>query len=605
MTLLRDLRAGKALIEMPEAEFRAAWAEMSREEQEFIANEAQRLDRATEDPTPGHLARRLDPTIVQTPALDLIDQQMVRIRDSLLVMFERRAMMGEVIRGAMSDGLSVQQAIELAAEEVPDRGIQRLIVSMPPQEGKSLRISIYGMLWLLRQFPMLRIGIVSYDGGNAERFSRDIRNLIEVFDGSGGNPDLGLRLMRDQKAMSRWQLETGGSVYAIGIGGALTGRPLDLLLVDDPVKDWKAAESLIESQTAWDWWQTVGRTRLAPGAPAIIVATRWHQADLSGRMIAKQEEDALSGTSDFDHWHVVNISAEADFDPLTGSDPLGRQPGEFMVSARGRTIQDWQKTKHETAPKFWNALYQGQPAPDQGLILLREWWGRWDERIVKQEPDGTYRVPGWTLWQSWDMAFKATKDTDFVVGQLWARKGADSILIWQIRRRMSFTQTIDQFRKMSRLFPKSRGKYVEEKANGAAVIDSLKKEIPGIIASTPTASKEMRAHAASPFLRAGNIWLPTARMASLFPEIAWDPEELMDEASSFPKGTHDDQVDAFTQYVAEQYIEGGTASISTPQAQLPPTKAVERGSSNAKASRVAGPRRGSVQERLTNQARRG
>ncbi len=269
-----------------------------------------------EDPTPGHLARRLNPEIVHTPALGVIDAELVLIRDALEVMFARRRRFAELVRA----GTSVESATEQTVREIAARGNDRLTISMPPQEGKTSAAARYGVLWMLRQFPGLHVGIVSYDAEHAARVSYMIRADIEVFNGEGGNSDLGLRLAVDQKAASRWMLSPPhrGDVYAIGIGGGITGRPIDLLIIDDPVKDMRAADSLLVSSQAWDWWQTAARPRLAPWAPVVLIATRWHEADMIGRAIAKQAEDEAVGLEHFDRWRVVNIPAQADHDPEKG-----------------------------------------------------------------------------------------------------------------------------------------------------------------------------------------------------------------------------------------------------------------------------------------------
>lgn len=544
----------------------------------------------TEYASAGALALALDGSTVQTPALELIDSELTDIRDAIRMMFARRARFAELA----NHGVSQQDATGQVIAEIPDVGNDRLCLSMPPQEGKSSRVGRYGVLWLLRQFPDLRVGVVSYDGDHAARISYQIRADVETFDGYAGNADLGLRLARNQKAVSRWLLAPPavGGIFAIGIGGGLTGRPLDFLLIDDPVKDIRAADSLLLSTQAWDWWQTVARPRLAPWAPVIVVATRWHEADLIGRMLTKQAEDHAAGLEHYDRWREVNIPAQADHDPQKGqTDVLGREPGEFMVSARGRTREQWEATKAATAPRFWTALYQGKPAPDIGDVWLKAWWRRYSEPLWTARPDGSYRIDNVdTVIQSWDMAFKDKATSDYVVGQVWAKRGADSYLIYQVWKRLSFTDTLDAMRRLSRLFPQASRKLVEDKANGTAVISSLKHELAGIIAVEPMGGKQVRAEGVSPFIRAGNVHLPTSSVASMEPEIAWDPEALIVEATSFPNGAHDDQVDATSQALAELYLHGGVGTLGVPQGQLPvPDRVREQ---NQRGQRPVGGQRG-------------
>lgn len=501
--------------------------------------------------TPGALAKALDATTVQTPALDLIDQGLVDVDRAVAAMLARR----RVFARHWADGLGEDEAREQAAAEVPQAGTDRLILSMPPQEGKSERTSHYGLLWLLSRHPGLRVGIVSYAVDIARRFSYQIRNDIATFTGDDGGVDLGLRLRQDSTAAARWQLAAphGGSLYAVGIGGALTSRPIDLLVIDDPVKDYRAADSQLQSERAWQWWQSVARPRLAPGAPVIVILTRWHESDLAGRLLAKQAEDEKSTHVSFDRWRTINISAQADYDPEAGqTDPLGRQPGEFMASARGRTQAQWEATKAATQPRIWSALYQGRPTPDTGDVLQRHWWRRFDTPIWSQTPDGAFRALQVNeVIQSWDMAFKDTKGSDFVCGQVWARRGAEAFLLDEVHARLSFTDTVAAVRLLTRKWPQAYAKLVEDKANGTAVIDSLKKEIGGIIPITPHESKFARAAAVSPFVEAGNVHLPEQTIA------LYDVAEVIEEAAVFPNGQHDDRVDALSQALGRFFLRPG------------------------------------------------
>jgi predicted phage terminase large subunit-like protein len=311
------------------------------------------------------------------------------------------------------------------------------------------------------------------------------------------------------------------------------------------------------------------RPRLAPWAPVVVVSTRWSEADLMGRMIAQETLDRDSGVKNYDKWTIVNIPAQADYDPEKGeTDILGREPGEFMVSARGRTRSDWEATKAATASRYWISLYQGKPSPDTGNVWLREWWRRYDEVLWVHE-DGAFKIPGYDVSQSWDCTFRDTKSSDYVVGQVWAKKGSRSYLIYQVRRRLSFTATIDEIKRITALFPHTRRTIIEGKANGDAVIDSLEKEISGIITANPTKSKTIRAEAVSPFIRAGNVWLPNKALSVMEPDLAWDVDQFIEEASGFPHAAHDDAVDAASQYLQEAYLVGSEATVSSPLGQLP------------------------------------
>ena len=487
--------------------------------------------------SPGALAKVLDPSTVETPALRLIDEALV--------------------------------AVQAYMEGEPD-GIGRLIISMPPQEGKSERVSHYGAEWYLKRNPNLRVGLTSYSEEMVRRHSYAIRNDIMTNNGEEGNVDLGLRLRRDTKAAGRWNLNYPhrGGIYAVSIGGAFTGRPIDLLIIDDPVKDIRAAESVFQSKATWDWWTAVARPRLAPRAPVILVLTRWHELDLAGRMLRKQAEDEASELTNFDRWHVINIPAKADHDPAAGEvDVLGREPGEYMVSARGRTQEQWEATEAATPPTVWQALFQGRPNPKQGDVWQEPWWRRYGTMLWQHDlAQAQYRVQGPydLVMQSWDMSFKDTKSADFVVGQVWLKRGADTFLLDQVCKRLSFTETIRAMRHLTHKWPQATAKLVEDKANGTAVIDSLKNEIPGLIAINPTDSKVGRAIAVSPFIRAGNVHLPDNSVA------LFDVDAFLTESNGFPNAAHDDQVDAASQALMHIYIEGhGISGVSVPQGRIP------------------------------------
>ncbi|MFD0032522.1 phage terminase large subunit [Streptomyces sp. NPDC127172] len=447
-------------------------------------------------PAPHDLARELDPRVILTPALSLLDQNLI---------------------------------------DVAEGRCRRLIWTMPPQEGKSQRVSRTFPAWLLARDPDLRIAIASYELGTARRWGRAIRNDI------ASNPEkFGMQISRDTASAQEWQIQDhAGGVYSVGVQGALTGRPVDVLIIDDPIKDRAQAESLVFRERVWDFWTDTARTRFGPDTRVIVVLTRWHEDDLAGRLLAQDVRR---------EWRHINIPAQADHKPEEGqTDPLGRAPGEFLTSTRGRTVTDWEDTRHDVGSRTWTSLYQGRPSPESGDVWKRNWWRRYAVPLWSQHPDhpDAYRVEEVDqIVMSWDMTFKDTKSSDFVVGQVWARKGANVYLLDQVRKRLSFTDTVAAFQAMVKRWPQATAKLVEDKANGTAVINTLKSKIPGIIAVTPTESKYARANAVSPVIEAGNTFLPESQIA------LFDADELVDEAAAFPNATHDDQVDATSQALA-------------------------------------------------------
>jgi len=447
--------------------------------------------------TPGDMACALAPGTIQTPALRLIDEKL-----------------GAVGRGE----------------------IERLQLNMPPQEGKSQRTSIWFPLWLLHRNPNLRIAIVSNGFGLAQGFGEKIRDTLKA------HPELGLTLSSSTAAKHEFKLlGYEGGVVCVGIEGSLTGKPVDVLIVDDPYKDEKQADSKAWRQTVQRFWQSVALLRLAPGAPVVIVQTRWRKDDLSGWLRAEYGDD----------WTVLNIAAEAvdtaklpETDPDHGQpDPLGRQPGEFMESARRRTDKDWTQKRREVGSRVWNAMYQGRPSPVEGGILKRDWWRYFDTEQWIEREDGSRIVAGFDeLLMSWDLTFKGTDDSDYVVGQVWGRRGVNALLLDQVRGRWDFVETSRQVERLAARWPQATAILIEDKANGPAVIASLQQSLRGhaLIGVNPDGGKEVRTNAVSPLIEAGTVWLPSPRLA---PWVG----AFVEECAGFPTATNDDQVDAMSQ----------------------------------------------------------
>lgn len=466
--------------------------------------------------TPGALARHIDPRTVETPALELIDAKLV----------------------AAYNG----------------SGSKRLIITMPPQEGKSQRISRFFPTWLLKQNPDLRIAQVSYGDSIAMRWGRQVRNDIAA------HPKLGLVVRNDTAAAKEWQLSgKDGGMITTSIGGSLTGRPVDVMVIDDPHKDQQDADSETMRENVKEFWRSTASTRLGPGAICVVVMTRWHEDDLAGFLVSAQNENA-------DAWEIVNIPAQAVHDPdrgheckcgqgrdgkmtCLGYDILGRAPGEFMASARGRTPQQWAERRREMGKRAWNALCQGWPAPSDGNILLRSWWQyhKTASKAVRRADGSMHAIGVGQIIMTVDAAFKDTTKSDFVAIGIWARRGPKMWLLDLLVDRMAFPATLAAIRTMLAKWPQVKLKLIEEKANGAALIQVLRKDIGGIVAINPTESKESRAHTAAPFVEAGDVSLP---------EDAPFTEGFVDECAAFPNGAHDDQVDCFTMAAIRFLVDG-------------------------------------------------
>ncbi|MFI7608900.1 phage terminase large subunit [Micromonospora sp. NPDC049366] len=463
--------------------------------------------------TPGAMAAELDPDTVQTAALDLIDAALV---------------------------------------DVAEGRCKRLIITMPPQEGKSQRVSRRFPLWLLVRRPSARIVLVGYELGIARRWGRTIKNDIATHGDA-----LGLGVRDDTSAAHEWQLagEDGG-VYCVGIGGALTGRPADVMIIDDPHKGRKEADSLLQRENVWEWWTETARTRFGTETPVVLVQTRWHEDDLAGRLL---EHDAGS-------WRVINIPAEADHRPAEGeTDPLGRAPGEFLVSTRGRHLPrpmgtcpkhpggvvrpdggrreccDWDDLKHDVGSRGWQALYQGSPTPGAGVIFNRQWWQRYEQPQWTVRADGSHWAVGFDeVIISVDCAFKATEGSDYVAMQVWGRRGLHAYLLDQVHDQLTFVETCARLAELAAKWPQAILKLVEDAANGPAVVNALALRVPGLVPVTPDGSKVARAAAVSPFVEGRGVWLPDPKLA---PWVGG----LITEASAFPQSPNDDRVDALSQ----------------------------------------------------------
>lgn len=307
--------------------------------------------------TPGELARYVRPDTVQTPMLDLIDDAIMQANSG-----EHR----------------------------------HWIINTPPQEGKSTRMQA-AALWLLGQDPTRRIAFASYEQGLATVSSLAIRQFVESHGSSPpGRQDLdrddvfGFRIDPSRGAAHRWalapaeDLELPGGVISAGIGSGLTGRAVDVMIVDDPIKDAIHADSQTVRKNLKNWWESVTTTRLGRNAIVIVVQTRWHEDDLAGWLI---DEDDPNDP----RWKVISVSAQAlTPDPVQGigPDPLGREPGEWMISARGRTPEEWVAKRREVGNggRWWNAMYQQRPAPPEGGVFKHEWFKR--DRIHTLPPMG-------------------------------------------------------------------------------------------------------------------------------------------------------------------------------------------------------------------------
>lgn len=317
-----------------------------------LKREATRVRIAGERPSAGKLAAYVDPITVQTPALDVID-----------------------------DGIEWALA-------TPDA---RLAIAMSPQEGKSTRCAVWTPIRALQLDPERRIIVASYAESLASEHARTARNIIENYGSRARDPltgiplpdKLGLELADDKSAAGHWTIKGHrGGVFAAGVGGGMTGRPADLIIIDDPYKNMEEADSPAYRAKVDEWFKAVVTTRLAPGAPIILIQTRWNEDDLAGALLA-HDRARPEGERE---WRFLNIPALAE----EGTpDALGREPGTYLQSARGRTPADWERIRRAVGPRVWSALYQGRPTPAGGGLFSRD---AFDRYRVEQRPAGTLRI---------------------------------------------------------------------------------------------------------------------------------------------------------------------------------------------------------------------
>lgn len=407
-----------------------------------------------------------------------------------------------------------------ALQAVADGEISRLMVFMPPRHGKSLLVSRRFPAYYLRRHPSRWVGLASYEATLAQDFSRTARDAF-VMDGG--------QLRGDSKAVDLWQTTQGGGMWAVGVGGALTGKGGDLLVIDDPIKNDEEAASATIREKHKSWYDATFSTREEPDGSVVIVQTRWNEEDLSGYLLAKEELEP-------EGWVVLNLPAIAEgakprFPETCSVVPDWRSEGQALCPER-YDESALAKIKNRVGSYFWSALYQQRPTPVEGGTFKRTWWRYYQERPLLD--DFSF------ICQSWDMSFKDTDSSDFVVGQVWGLKGPDIYLLDQFRQRMDFPTTVRAVRELSRLWPQAVVKYVEEKANGAAVIQTLQQRLPGLVAINPEGGKESRAAAVAPLVEAQNVYLPP-------PALAPWVTDFVEECAGFPNGANDDQVDAMSQ----------------------------------------------------------
>lgn len=426
---------------------------------------------------------------------------------------------------------AVCSAIDKFVEDVQAGKRPVLVLQAPPQHGKSEIVSRKLPAYLMGRFTSLRVAGASYSDSLAGTMAQDVRRNLASDEHKRLFPALAEKRRYDINRNGEFTTPGGdGSYLGVGVGSGLTGRPVDIGLIDDPVKNQEEALSPTTKESHWNWYQSVFTTRLSENSGQIIMATSWAEDDLPARIC---KEFAGNPRLTILRFPAINLPGETGYN-------IDLPEGALVPSLH--SLQKLQETKATLTDYWWSALYQQSPRSIGGNVFktigIRYYW-------PKDLPAKFDRVI-----LSWDMTFKDTKGSDYVVGQVWGKHGANCYLLDQVRDRMGFTATKNALVAQAAKWPDARRKLVEDKANGPAVIDALKATVSGLIPVEPDGSKLARAHAITAEWEAGNIWLP-------HPDSCPWTKTFVDEVTAFPAAANDDQVDGMTQAVRDLYSRGG------------------------------------------------
>ena len=461
------------------------------------------------------------------------------------------------------NGIHVE-AICQHLQAVTEGHIDNLIINVPPGHAKSLLTAVFWLAWVWIDNPHTRWLFASYASTLSVRDSVKCRRLIESewYQQNWGDR---FQLTEDQNQKNRFENNRTGYRIATSVRGAATGERADIVVVDDP-HSVDQAESEAERRTAVEWFNGTMSTRLndLTTGHKIVIQQRLHQADLTGDLLGKGGFELLCLPAEFEPDRRCTTS-------IGWTDPRA-EAGELLWPERV-TPSHLDSLKVSLGSYRYAGQYQQRPAPAGGGIFKRHSWRYWRPAhldlppVAVSMPDGqvisipAVPIPAQfdTTIQSWDMAFKDTAASDFVVGQVWGAKGADCFLLDQSRARMDMPATKAALCALTERWPKSGAKLVEDKANGPAVIQELQHDVAGLIAVTPEGGKIARAHAVSPMVEAGNVHLP-------HPILTPWVKDFLEEAAAFPYGRHDDQVDAMTQ--ALRRLRESSGMFRVPESEL-------------------------------------
>ena len=403
-----------------------------------------------------------------------------------------------------------------AFERVARGECKRLIINMPPRHTKSEFASYLLPAWFLGKYPNKKIIQTSHTAELAVGFGRKVRNLVDTDAYHKIFPDLVLQ--EDSKAAGRWNTSKGGDYFAIGVGGAVTGKGADLLIIDDPHSEQEAAIAETSPEVydkTYEWYTSGPRQRLQPGGSIVIVMTRWSKRDLTEQVL---KAAAQRGGEE---WEVIEFPAL-----LPSGNPLWP---EFW------SLEELTALKEELPNSKWQAQYQQNPTSEASAIVKRDWWQIWEP---EKPPTCQF------VLMSWDTAFEKHNRADYSALTTWGvfyhpdatgKEQANIILLNAFRDRMEFPvlkQTaIDQYKSW-----KPDGVIIEKKASGAPLIYELRSMGIPVQEFTPSKGNDKisRLNAVSDLFASGRVWCPNTHWA----------EEVVNEVAEFPAGEHDDYVDS-------------------------------------------------------------
>lgn len=442
-----------------------------------------------------------------------------------------------------------QDAICDHLQAVAQGDIRKLLITVPPGHAKSMNVSVLWPSWVWTNKPQWKGLFGSYAAELAIRDSVRCRTVVESSWYKERWPEVSLA--SDQNVKSYFQNTQGGFRLALGVGGKATGFRGDCVCVDDALNATDTTSEVARAN-AIDWWDRTMATRINdPRKGAfIVIMQRLHEEDLAGHVMRQGGYEVLSLPSEFEprtrsrtYVYVKKPDQPEVLEKkLFWEDPREEQ-GELLFPQlfTRDVLADFKK-------RLGSYAYAGQflqrPSPEDGLFR-RDWWRFWKSPVQGDRPRGCWAGAAVPLPEkfdevisSWDCAFKDADTSDYVVGTVWGRAGALKYLLHMERDRLSFTNTVAAIRRVKSMFPKMRKILIEDKANGSAVIDTLKKEIVGIVAVNPEGGKEARAAAVQPQIEANQVFLPDG--------APW-LQDFIEEFAAFPNGLHDDIIDSVSQ----------------------------------------------------------